>query len=421
VPVLRVLDRITRRYQRLGYLKRVMKRVNSTSTSNLDNIGNDLVETVLRKVRVPLSTELVSYIRIRLQDRTYQALKDQAAQWLKEGGQPVEVQMELQDIYLADQTLPSQVGKLVKDDWRNYPNLGTNLGFVRTGTFSINTRGLSLLYFTPDIELQAFQEFIPGHNPFLISQKQGLLFLYSLIENDGEVVVPLFTKLAQSNQKTFSDRDAGDLLPEIYRSIIARYRTRSLAIDLRERLEMIEKSAESILKSQSKNAKEYLGGGAREEASRPRLEPYTDIGIFEKPQKMKYEFLLSDVGRRWVDVFHGDEDSDAIEKFLSQRFFHTAAKAWQIPARELTTPDEIVPYLQRAAKAVSSSSGYAPIEELALMGGIWALTDNHTIIEPGVAREALIAYQKTNPYKVRFTVDRSGTLAHARFMDELSI
>jgi hypothetical protein len=70
------------------------------------------------------------------------------------------------------------------------------------------------------------------------------------------------------------------------------------------------------------------------------------------------------------------------------------------------------------SKVISSSSGYAPIEELALMGGIWALIDDQSIIEPGIARETLISYQKTNPYKVRFTVDRSGTLAHARFMDD---
>jgi hypothetical protein len=133
---------------------------------------------------------------------------------------------------------------------------------------------------------------------------------------------------------------------------------------------------------------------------------------------MRYEYTLSDIGRRWAQAWRGDEDSGAIEAFLSQCYFHTATQAWQIPARELTTPDEIVPYLQRAAKVVSSSSGYAPIEELALLGGIWALTEDQAILEPGAAREAIIAYQKANPYKVRFTVDRSGALAHARFMDE---
>jgi hypothetical protein len=135
---------------------------------------------------------------------------------------------------------------------------------------------------------------------------------------------------------------------------------------------------------------------------------------------MKYEYAFSEIGKHWANAFRGDEDSAAIEEFLTRRFFHTAAHAWHVPVRELL-PEEMIPYLQRAAKAISSSSGYAPIEELALVGGIWALTDDHSIMEPGAAREALIAYQKTNPYKVRFTVDRSGALAHARFMDENSL
>jgi hypothetical protein len=278
---------------------------------------------------------------------------------------------------------------------------------------------LSLLHLIPEQEIQSFQEYLPEHNPFLISFKQGLLFLYSLIENDGEIFIPLLVALTKLNIPSFSDRDAGNLLPEIYKVAIARHRMRSLAIDVRERLEVLGKSAESIITQRAKEG--YAGGGAREEASRPRLEPYVDIGLFDKPQKMKYEYAVSEVGHRWADVFRGDEDSVAIEEFLARRFFHTAAQAWQIQARELTTPDEIVLYLQRAAKVISSSSGYAPIEELALLGGIWALTDDQAIIEPGAARDSLIAYQKLNPYKVRFTVDRSGTLAHARFMDETSI
>ena len=52
--------------QRLGYLKRVVKRVTTTSTSNLDNVGHDLIDTVTRKVRVPWTNALTAYIKVRL-------------------------------------------------------------------------------------------------------------------------------------------------------------------------------------------------------------------------------------------------------------------------------------------------------------------------------------------------------------------
>lgn len=415
---LRVFGRIYRQMQRLGYLKRLVKRVHATSTSNLDNVGNDLVDTVARRVRAPLTEERVEYVKIRLADRAYTNLKAQVAQWLKDGQPPREVQMELQDLYLADSSLPSQVGKLVKEDWRKYPHFGLNLGLIRHGTYSINTRSLTLLHLTPDQEIRAFQEYLPEHNPLCISPPQGLLLLYSLLENDGEVFIPLLAALAKQGAGTFNDRGAGDYLPEIYKTVIARHRKHALTVEMRDRLVVLEKSAESIATARAKT--DYAGGSAREESVRPRLEPYVDIGLFKKPQKMRYEYALSDVGRRWVEAFNGDEDSSVIEEFLIHRFFHTAAHAWQIEARDLTEPDEIVPYLRRAAKVISSAGGYSPIEELSLLCGIWALLDDQRVIELGTARKALIAYQKAHPYQVRFTVDRSGALAHARFMDEAS-
>ncbi len=387
----------------------------SQSTSNLDNLGNDLIDTVSHKVKASFTDERVSYIKVRLFDRTYKTIKEQADQWLKNPVETATVLMEIQDLYLANSSLPSAVGKLVREDWRFYPPFGTNLGLIRAGTFSANTRALSLLHFTSDEESRAFVEYIPEANPLQISSKQALLFLYSLIENDGEVVLPLFQQLSGIGS-TFNDREAGDLLPDIYRKIISRYRTGMLSYDLRERLNTLEKSVESIAAQRQKEG--YSGGSSREHASRPRLEPYVDIGLFKKPNPMKYDYNFSPVGQRWVSTFTGQEDSAEIEVFLSRRFFQSVATAWEIEASPISTPEEIVPYLKRAAKAISSSSGYAPIEELALLSGIEVLVDEHKIFEIGAAREAIIAYQKANPYQVRFTVDRMGTLAHAKFMED---
>jgi len=207
-------------------------------------------------------------------------------------------------------------------------------------------------------------------------------------------------------------------LPGIYQAVISRYRTGTLSYDLRERLEVLEKSAKNIAVQGLKES--YAGGSSREHASRPRLEPYVDIGLFSKPNPMKYEYSISSVGSRWAASFNGKEDSAAIEEFLNRRFFQTAAAAWGIESSPLSNPEEIVPRLRQAAKVISSSSGYAPIEELALLAGIESLVDNHQIFEIGTAREAIIAFQKANPYQVRFTVDRMGVLAHAKFMEDAS-
>lgn len=415
MPELRVLDRITRPMQRLGYLKRLVKRVTTTSTSNLDNLGHDLLDTVTRKARVTLDERLAAYIKVRLFDNAYATIKQQADAWLKSGGEPPLVSMELQDLYLADARIPSGVGKLVREDWRKYPPLAVNLGLVRAGTYSANTRALSLLYFTPEAELRAFQEYTSDVNPFLLSRAQALLLLYALIENDGEVLAPLWGQLAAKHPAGFNDREAGNLLPEIYRAIIARHRTRLLPADVRDRLLVLEKSADSI--AQARQAEKYTGGSAREESSRVRIEPFADIGLFCKPDPFKYEYGFCDAGRIWAEALAAVETSQAIGDFLANRFFTTAAAAWAIPAQPISAPEEIVPHLQRASKAIKSPGGYAPIEEMALVAGIEGLLDHGLIIEPEVARKAIIAYQKDHPYEVRFTVDRMGVLAHARFVD----
>lgn len=415
MPDLRVLNGLSRQMQRLGYLKRLVKRVTATSTSNLDNLGHDLLEMVTRKVRLPLDERLASYVKVRLSDNTYATIKQQADAWLKNGGEPPVVAMELQDLYLADPQMPSGVGKLVREDWRRYPPLAVNIGLVRAGTYSANTRALSLLYFTPDGELRAFQEYLPETNPLRLTRQQSLLLLYALIESDGEVLSPLWSQLAAKHPDGFTDRDAGNLLPEIYRAVIARHRTRLLPADMRDRLLVLEKSADSI--AHARQSEKYTGGSAREESSRVRVEPFADIDLFCKPDPFKYQYGFCDAGRIWAEALADTGTSQAIGDFLANRFFTTAAAAWTISAQPISAPEEVVPYLRHASKVIRSPGGYAPIEEMALVAGIEGLLDRGVIIEPEVARKAIIAYQKDHPYEVRFTVDRMGVLAHARFVD----
>lgn len=423
MPELRVLDRITRQMQRLGYLKRLIKRVTTSSTSSLEFLGLDLVDTAARRISSPINNSIAQYIKVRLYDRVYTNLKKQANDWIINNGDPPVITMELQDLYLSDPSLPSGVGKLVKEDWKHYPPLGVSLGFIREGTYSANTRAYSLLFFTPENEQKAFTEYLPKENPLCISMPQGLLLLYSFLENDGEVVIPLWKRLStiyysnnsEISKTSFNDRDAGDLLPEIYHNVISQHRSRILTADARERLNSLERSAESI--SRQLGVERYAGGTAREHSSRPRLEPYVDIGLISKPDPLKYEYILNPIGHTWAQATIGVETSQDVGSFLASRFFTTAANAWEITAQPIYKPEDIVPHLQRAWKAISSASGYAPIEEIAVVAGIEGLLHHNVIIEHAIAKQALITHQKANPYMVRFMADRFGVLAHVKFLE----
>jgi len=399
--------------QRLGYLKHVARRVVALDTSSLDNLGTDLIQTVARKQRVRLTDERASYIQRRLYDRAYDATKKQAALWHE--GEERTVAMELQDLYLADTTLPSQTGKLVREDWRKYPRLGVALGLIRAGTYSPNTRALSLLHLTPEREIQAFLHYLPEANPFRLTQAQGLLLLYALLENDGEVIAPLLSQLAGLAADGFSDRQAGDRLPQIYRDLIKRHRSRGLSAEERDRLQVLSKAADSIEKWRERR---YTGGGANVETSRPRVEPYADIGLLHKPDPYRYRYGFTPAGVVWAEALSGIETDAQVSEFLTQQFFATAARASKVPAMPIGDRDAVVTQSYRAWQAIRSTGGYAPIEEIALVAGIQALCTDRLILEPAAVRDAIIWYQKDHPYQVRFSVNRLGALAHARFLQQ---
>ncbi|MGQ9555748.1 MAG: hypothetical protein ACUVWR_16740 [Anaerolineae bacterium] len=414
---IRVLANAARPMQRLGYLKRLVRRVTVTSTSSLDNLGRDLIDTVSRKVTVPLNEERALYIKRRLYDRIYASLKSHADTWLSNGApsqSPPTVAMELQDLYLADQSLPSQVGKLVSDDWSRYPPLAVSLGLIRAGTYSANTRALSLLHLTPEDELKAFQEYDPKANPMRVNRHQALLLLYSFLDADGDVLALLWSHSSLREATTFTDRDVGNLLADIYRRIIERHRGRVLSADERSRLVGMERSAARIAQWRDQP---YSGKGANLHAGTVRVEPYVDLGLLSKPDPFQYEYTFSPAGRIWLEALAQTSTGEEVTEFLGRRFFSTAAHAWGIYARSLSSPEDIVPHLRQAWRVIRSPGGYAPIEEMALLAGIDALLEHSVVIEPMVAREALIAYQKANPYEVRFTVNRLGALAYARFLE----
>ncbi len=89
--------------------------------------------------------------------------------------------VELQDVYLADKSLPSSTGKLVQANWRATRTLPRRLEIVKKGTYSGLTRSLVLLAVTPKEELAAFGNLDKQNNPLRISDCQAAVLLYCLL------------------------------------------------------------------------------------------------------------------------------------------------------------------------------------------------------------------------------------------------
>lgn len=402
---IRVLDSAKRTMQRLGYLKVLAAIVNENETSNLETVGKRLISRVTHRIKLspPFEEDLQEYARTRLTDGAYKELRKTVLENSGPAG------LGLQDIYLADKSLPSSTGKLVETDWSSYPYLSTALDLVKKGTYSAMTRSFVLLAVTPTEEREAFGELDREHNPLRISDSQAAVLLYCLLDNDAEVSLPLLQSLVQKGDEVFDERFAGDLLPDILREVVTIHSKRSLPVAERERLSVLSKVAANIEKSKGKP---YTGGGSRENTVRVRLEPYCDLGFLAKPDRERYFYQTTPALRTLTAQCADFAESD---QFLQEGFFATfaACRCFEaIPASD----DEATEALARAGEALKSPLGYTPITDVGLLAGTRLLTEEKRILELSRTVDLLKSLQKQDPNFVRFTVDRMGALAYVKFL-----
>jgi hypothetical protein len=404
---IRVLDSTNRTMQRLGFLKPLCVLVNETETSNLTSLGKRLIERINKKVRLttPVDDDIKEYARARLTDGIFRVLR----KTILDGDPGKTVSLEIQDLYLADRTLPSGTGRLVEANWRRYPYLGTSLELIKKGTYSALTRSLVLLALTPKDEQLAFSEFTRQANPFRISESQALVLLYCLVDNDAEVLLPFFRGLLGLPGQSFDERTAGDLLPEILRQVVKDHSKRSVTAEERDRLALLTKTATSI---EEWKGKAYTGGGARQEMATVRLEPYCDLYLFTKPDRERYEYATTESLKTFVDHWNDLPDPDG---FLQQRFFSTFAACRKLDVRP-ADDHEATRALVKAGETLKSSLGYSPITDVGLLAGVRLLTEEGKVLELARTTELLKDLQKQDPTFVRFTVDRMGVMAYVKFL-----
>lgn len=404
---IRVLDSANRTMQRLGYLKVLAALGRGSDTSSLSSLGRHLLERVTKRVRISpsLDGDIRDYVKTRLTDSTYKHLRKVI---LEGGNGDSPVSLEIQDVYLSDSSLPSRTGKLVEANWRRYPYLATSLELIKKGTYSALTRSLVLLALTPKEEQVAFLTLDRQNNPLRISEGQRAILLYSFMDNDAEVAVPLFQRLLDISD-TFDERQAGDLLPDIFRQIVATYANRSIRPEERDRLGLLTKVANSIDKWKSRS---YTGGGARQEAVTVRLEPYCDLGFLKKPDRDRFEYRTTEALATLLACYKKAPNTD---QFLQERFFGTFAASFGSPVHN-ASDSESMEALVEAGESLKSPLGYSPITDVALLAGIRLLTQKRAILELGRATEILKVEQKQDPNSVRFTVDRMGTMANVKFL-----
>jgi hypothetical protein len=179
-------------------------------------------------------------------------------------------------------------------------------------------------------ELDAFRQYSENANPLLLTLEQKLFFLFTMLEQDGDLLLPL-SRALMSQDSEFADWEAGDLLPEILRDAHrkARPSVRSGADIVR--LQKLLDDAKAI---ESWRGKRYRGKGSRDDAATLRLEPMVDLGLLNKNDPFAYRYVLSPAGRSFFGAM--SEAGDLWLESIDTRFFSIATRAYELSVQQLS-------------------------------------------------------------------------------------
>lgn len=405
---IRLIENPSRRMQRLGFLKFLIARAAKSATSNIRTLGEALITTVAKKVQMTPTPELEEYLNITLTTRADKSLPVKVKKTTEHNEKGSMVLVQLQDAYLSSKELPSQRGRLVPRDSTNYPRLATGLGLLRKDSFALLVRGQVLLQLVSFDELNAFKKYSTVINPLVITQSQKLFFLFTLLEHDEHIMLPLLRSLLD-HPGQFADWEAGNMLPEIIRAVCHRFRSSVRSGTDAVRLQRLLDTANVI---EQWKGKPYKGTGARDEAATVRLEPLVDLGILAKEDHFRYRYGFTSIGRRLMSELTVDENEGA---HLNRVFFSKVVNAFDLDLMEFSGNDGSLYFIYQSYSKLASPLGYAPIHEVLLLGTILAIEAGKGYFEIDNGLEILKELQQQYPNVVRFNVDRMGNLNFVKF------
>ena len=398
--------------QRLGFVKYMLSKCASSDTTSQDVLVRHLEDFVSIKIDTLLREEVVEYIRTRFPGNYYKVIKDKVKKITNDRKAKQLLSINLQDVYLSSNILPSKTGRLSKDDLNDLPYLLTSLGLCRKENYSILVRGRLFVDLLQKYELPAFKTYDSNHNPFLLDTKQQMFFIFQFLENDGDVINILYKKLLSLNK--FSDRDAGDLLAESYRELADIYRQNVRNIDGQKQLQRILNIASSIEKWKGKM--DTGGKSARTHNVTIRLEPFVDMGLLEKDNPHEYKYTIPNYSKLFFETLY---ELNNISDFLHTIFFEHINIAFNLKAKKVEDKNVIIKNYYNAWRALKSPLGYSPIEEAALLAGINSITKDRYFVEINEIISVLKDYQKKYPNLIRFNIDRTGKLTYVKFAGEI--
>lgn len=407
--MIKVISHVTRRMQRVGFLKQVVASASPQRPTSPLTIGKTLLHSMCHKYTVAIGRELQEYCDRVFSEQHYSELRLKMRKALAQQP-PGQLNLELQDIYLSQDVLPSKRGRILQEkdqDVHVFPGLAVSMGLLTPETYVLTSRGRLFLQTIASGEISAFNQ-LSDVNPLSLSPRQITVLLFSFLQADGDLLSLLYPVLATIGNE-FYDYNVGDIIGDQLSAFLERIDRSGGAMRDRDALSKLRKTTARI---KQWKGKPYSGKGARDEWATLRLEPFVDLGLFAKPDKFSYKYRFTTGGRRFVSDLQASQD---LEAFLGGQFVSAVAHLANIDSYPASDSREVLEYLREAHHVLANNIGYSEVVDTALLAGTELLFGKGRLLEVDNAIAILREAQKDRPHEIHFNVDRWGNLKFVSF------
>jgi len=407
--MLRIIGSTARRMQRVSFLKYVVASASPQRPSSAVTLGRALLSVLSHKSVTVIRSEIREYCDRVFSEQHYDTLRAQVHK--TEEQQPAgQVDLELQDIYLSQDVLPSKRGRILSEkekDIHVFPTLAVNLGFLTPETYVLTSRGRLFANTVSPGEIDAFNR-LSDTNPLTVSFGQAMVLLFSFLEADGDLLSMLYPVIAKKDGD-FADYEVGDIIGELLSSHLLR--VEKSATGMRDKTD-ISKLKKTTARIKAWKNKEYTGKGARDEWATLRLEPFVDMGLLAKPDKFAYRYAFTDGGRRFSSYL---ETGNNLDSFLMDKYVGATARLFALQASPVADSNEALDFLKESNRLLANNIGYSDIVDTALLSAINLLQKRNRIMEIKDSMMILKEAQKKSPHGLHFNIDRWGNLKFISF------
>ena len=379
---------------RLGQLKAVVS-IAGPYQQGKEQFNRKFGTLITRRQKVDFSTapNVKNYLEAK------QIAKAERERMLSSG------EVEFQDLYLADPTLPSNLGRVPLDVAHEIVDWATWLKLIRPNLFSLSALGQVLRALMSEEEKKSLSEFDRSHNPFLV-RIEGPFLLYLILAADGDMIRRLYVNMANSGMKHFERLEAVSLLRQACSDLLEESRREDSYMKhagerkkLQSLLETLDKE-----KTTAETAKKRALTGIQ--LLSPRLENLVDLGIIENSSsdtngfKLEYQYQVTERTLGFAKSLGNARD---VSTYLREQHFETYCRILGTNAKKATDPDLVMRYLIRGYFDVGRDIGPAPITYAALSGATRALAQENVFFEAADGLDVLLRARERYPDQVHLS------------------